>query len=482
MKKALFLLFIIYCCSVSNRSFATHLMGGDITVYNDSDTTYTLTLQLYRDVLGIPLGVNAQVDVFMYDATSNSYLPNTSYQITENTALSTSLLPYFPYGVEVGIFTQDITLSPGKYMFVYNTSARNNAILNATSPGGESLVLYTYLEVFGTAANSSPSCLTMPIAYFALNSAGYYNPAPYDADGDSLTWALDSSIGNPGSGYPTSVQFTPVVGLTLPPSASTGPFSINSVTGEITWTPNTMGNFIQAFNIDEYRAGVKIGTIHRDMQYVVVTDSTADSIAMIPNSACMYNPQFNYNYQYYTPGQAFSVQINGLASNTGATLTMNAFGSIFMGSNPATFTTSGTGNNITGTLHWTPPANLSKDVIVVFRLSTDKFMRDYTLLLRKNPAVQPSNVAGIQQNANTVQVFPNPVQHNMQVALSLSNDINSDISLYSVIGQKVASVYSGKMQKGTYKLEQEINVAPGTYFLVVKDNGKLINTQQVIVE
>ncbi len=477
MKKSVLLFCLLGIISITAK--ASHLMGGDITLYNDSGTNYTLTLQLYRDINGIPLATYAIVDVFTYDAISGQYLHDSTINISENTALSTSLLPFFPYNVEVGVYTYSLALTPGKYQFVYNTSARNAAILNATTPASESLVLYTNLEVFSSAANSTPKCILMPVAYFPINVSGNYNPLPYDVDGDSLTWSLNTPIGTSSFTSTTSSTFTSVVGFTTPPAASTGPFTMNSVTGEITWTPNTMGNFIQSFEIDEYRGGIQIGTIIRDMQYVIVNAGTADSLSMTADSSCMFDVAHKYNYTYYTPGQPFSFKVSGISA-AGNNLTMSAFGGMFDMVVPATFTSSGTGSNISGTLHWTPDINFTKDIIVVFRLRETQFTKDYTLLLRKNP--NANGVNNIPEQQCMVQVYPNPVHNSLNVSIDLAKNLNGDISLYSILGEKVATIYSGKLEKGSHNLNKNIDVAAGMYYLVVRDNGIVINTKHIVVQ
>ena len=64
--------------AIAVSSYATHLMGGQISAtYLSSDTTgshYYLELDVYRDTLGVPMTLNQSVDIFMIRYKWNLYL------------------------------------------------------------------------------------------------------------------------------------------------------------------------------------------------------------------------------------------------------------------------------------------------------------------------------------------------------------------------------------------------------------------------
>ena len=64
MKK---LLFAICALAITAQSFASHLMGGQITAQNIGGTTYVITLTVYRDTIGIPMSPQQTLNYF--DAT-----------------------------------------------------------------------------------------------------------------------------------------------------------------------------------------------------------------------------------------------------------------------------------------------------------------------------------------------------------------------------------------------------------------------------
>ena len=123
--------------------------------------------------------------------------------------------------------------------------------------------------------NSTPVMLNPPLDSGRVGQKFCHNPAAFDADGDSLAYRL--------SVPKTSTTPTGCVGRDIPvyqdptrfSTASEGggapTFSINSRTGELCWdAPGEAGQYNFAFIIEEWRNGVLIGEITRDMQIIVV--------------------------------------------------------------------------------------------------------------------------------------------------------------------------------------------------------------------
>lgn len=105
--------------------------------------------------------------------------------------------------------------------------------------------------------NNSPELLNPPIDDACVNNLYYHNPAAVDNDGDDLVYELVSCQQDLN---------TPIPGYFIPSN-----MSINSVTGTVIWdTPNITGEFNIAILIKEYRNGVFIGSVLRDMQITVI--------------------------------------------------------------------------------------------------------------------------------------------------------------------------------------------------------------------
>jgi hypothetical protein len=119
-------------------------------------------------------------------------------------------------------------------------------------------------------------------------------------------------------------------------------------------------------------------------------------------------------------------------------------------------------------------------MIVVFRLRDGLYTKDFTLLLRKGDITAVGNING-DVNTN-VTVFPNPAKGKLNINLQLDEAINGDIALYSSMGQKVKSFYSGNIKAGTTQLTEDVNVASGVYYMIVRDNGKVVKTLPVVIQ
>ena len=107
--------------------------------------------------------------------------------------------------------------------------------------------------------NNSPVLLNPPIDNGCIHVPFYHNPGAYDVDGDSLSYKIVDCRGFHGQVIP---------GYTIP--AASNFFSIDSITGELTWdSPILVGEYNIAIKIDEYRNGVWIGSMVRDMQVTI---------------------------------------------------------------------------------------------------------------------------------------------------------------------------------------------------------------------
>ncbi|MBT8196643.1 MAG: hypothetical protein KJO64_09445, partial [Bacteroidia bacterium] len=248
--KILVLLLIILTSSpviLPQKANASHLMGGEITANHLGGLNYEFEMVLYRDPNGVslPQGVNFNI-VFGSIGTITGVL-DTSFYDTTTTANGT-LVGYEAAYYKSG--TYGFT-APGLYYINWSSCCRNSAIVNCQNPGSQSMFLETMLTVVAT-SNSTPVFLAPPVIYAQLDSNWQHNPMPFDVDGDSLVWSMDTPLTNSNSYIP---------GWITPSAHPGGAFSVNQSTGEMNWTPNMLGNFVTSFLVEEFRAGVKIGEI-----------------------------------------------------------------------------------------------------------------------------------------------------------------------------------------------------------------------------
>lgn len=238
-RKILILLFFVL--SIQN-SFATHNRAGEITYRHISGftfeftiTTYTYSLSLAnRDFLDVSWGDGTFERVYLKKRVllANNYFHNT--YTSEHTFPSTGVYE---------VLMED----PNRNLGVKNIPNSVNTIFSIKT---------TILIAPFTGTNSTPILLNPPIDNAALNHLFTHNPSAFDPDGDSISYELTSCTAEYGQ---------PIQGYTLPPSSDT--ILLNSLSGDLTWnTPIDTGVYNIAMYVDEWRDGVRIGRIARDMQ------------------------------------------------------------------------------------------------------------------------------------------------------------------------------------------------------------------------
>jgi gliding motility-associated-like protein len=222
--------------------FATHNRAGQITFERISGYTYEVTITTFtytksaadrRDLL-IEWGDNSSSIVLRKSATE---LPN-DYQINIYSDLHT-----FPGPGVYEILMQD----PNRNFGINNIPNSVNVIFSIKS------ILVISPEI---GANSSPVLLNYPMDKAALGHLFIHNPSAYDPDGDSLSYKITICTEQDG---------VPIDNYSFPASSDT--LYVDPVIGDLVWyTPVDTGKYNVAMNIEEWRYGVKIGNITRDMQ------------------------------------------------------------------------------------------------------------------------------------------------------------------------------------------------------------------------
>jgi hypothetical protein len=330
MKKIITLLFTLIMLSSGFVSKATHLMGGEMTVEHLVGNIHVIHLQAYRDTIGIPFAMTAQFNI--YDDNYNLLMTTSVSQLP----VSGGLMPGYPYGVETYFFHDTIVVpGPGLYHVEWVNCCRNAAIINLDDPLSENMFLSTSFTQFPGIANSTPEFLAPPVTFLPINQPWQYNSLPYDVDGDSLVWTIDT---------PLTGRNNYCIGWVTPSSASAaGAFTIDPLTGQIDWTPDMLGNFVASILVEEYRNGVKIGEIRRDYQMIVIPDKN-NCPEIINYGDIPVNPD-GYPSLRVSALDEIKITLNAEDEN-GDQVEFIAFGEPFLeSSNPATFTKKATLSN-----------------------------------------------------------------------------------------------------------------------------------------
>ncbi|MEI8047478.1 MAG: gliding motility-associated C-terminal domain-containing protein [Bacteroidota bacterium] len=276
MKKYILLLFLFMW--FGSPLWATHQRAGEITFKYISGLTYEITIVTYSYELS-PAD-RYELDINWGDNTKSTLARNNGPYNDPFGYMGEVVGPYIKKNLYIGTHTY-----PGAstYKITLEDPNRNYGIMNI--PNSVEVPLFVETELIINpfiGANSSPQLLLPPIDQGCVDQPFLHNPGAYDPDGDSLSFSLTTCRGANGE-YIPGFQLPNQVGSNVG-----GTFTMNPLTGEILWqNPKMQGEYNIAFLIEEWRHGLRIGYITRDMQITIVTcDNHAPVIETI-NDTCV---------------------------------------------------------------------------------------------------------------------------------------------------------------------------------------------------
>ncbi len=441
-------------------------MGGEITVQDLGSQRYQVTLIAYRDTVGVPIVALASLDFY---GPQNQYF---SSSVAYDTIISGNRLPMYPYGVEVYLYTDTVTLPAyGRWDITWTNCCRNSAIQNLATPLTDAMTLQTSIVTDSLAPNSSPYFLVPAAIFLPLNTPWQYNPLPFDTDGDSLHWSIDQPLKGVN-------QYC--AGYVNPPSDTSNPFRIDPLTGTLSWTANSLGNFVASVLVSQYRNGKWVGEIRRDMQFIVITAHhgfpTWTNLHSIPVDS---NQNFSLNLE---AGKPFNLEI--LAKHTDSTrnVYLGAFSEIFgLTQSNASFIQTKNSGSAKGKLSWQPTqTDIRKEPYkVVLRLSDNFFTDDKVVLLTVSKTI------GLEEKPimPDVSLYPNPAKDVLFINVQNTQSQKIGISVYALNGTRVH--YSNEIQSNgasnLYALGVE-HFAKGAYVVKITGSEGLSISKMVMID
>ncbi|MGI8892640.1 MAG: T9SS type A sorting domain-containing protein [Bacteroidia bacterium] len=291
-----------------------------------------------------------------------------------------------------------------------------------------------------------------------VNDTLYYNPLPYDEDGDDLLWSIDS---------PRTNINAVLYGYSTPAGSSGLNFSINPKTGEITWKPNAIGEYITSIRVEEFRNGIKIGEVVRDMLFVVKSILGNSSRAIVDTDTWNVDPSGNFVFylNYNTP---FHLQFVTNDANADSLL-IEAKGIPFLlQNNPALFLTSvGAGVSISD-FFWTPTfSDIKTDpYLVVFRIYEKGYIT--TLLRDRTIQLRVGNFTSINENDENYSIgtiYPVPSSGDLYIPVNVDKSSDLKISFVNQLGQEIKT-FNEKLNSGQNLLYfNDLDLPAGIYFV-----------------
>ena len=255
-------------------TYATHVRAGEITTRRVSPDrlTYEITLTAYFDEQNgrIASDQTNTVDFCLGDGSVITVPRSIRRNINPNTSINIYRFTYTYQG-------------SGVYEISIAIEKRNGKTINLRQPSDDiTFWIRTTIQVnAGLGLNATPVLLNPPLDSARVGQKFCHNPVAFDIDGDSLAYRMaipqEATRTAVCKGFNVTSYRDPARGLDPNAQNETknGPatLTINPLTGDLCWdSPAVQGQYNIAFIIEEWRDGVLIGEITRDMQ-IIVTDS-----------------------------------------------------------------------------------------------------------------------------------------------------------------------------------------------------------------
>jgi gliding motility-associated-like protein len=363
---------LVLCTGLGlQQARASHAAGGEMIYQWISDSTFRIIFKFYRDCSGapaptsVPLCYTDSCNKVWYTTTLNKSkeIPDTGSVVSPgcpnypNTCNGGTLPGYLEFWYE-----DTITLPNrcGLWTFYSSIGVRNPTNNINGTPNLYVKAELNTLQGNGTPANpynSSVYFTNKPVPYTCVLKPYSFNNGALDIDGDSLVFSSFQPLGG-GATFVTNAPDcnAAVVPSTynaasflpgFPPNLNTNPFNtnntfnVNPISGTVTFTPQLVENVGIAVRVDEYRRGVWIGSVTRDIQVVIspcafeptaatLDPSTLQNVTMLPNGmilACPGKP-LNFCFNIVTPdtGALLKITTNLGTSIPAASLNVTGMG------------------------------------------------------------------------------------------------------------------------------------------------------------
>ena len=247
------------------NGWATHQRAAEITYLWKGGNTYEFTLTCYTYSPSLA-GLQRDSLLMLWGDGSADYVPRVVFQNLGD-------------DYTLNVYRKNHTFAAaGTYVISMEDPDRNYGVINV--PNSVNVPMYIESELVispFTGYNSSSQLLNAPVDKGCVGKPFYHNPSAYDPDGDSLSYRLVPCKGTggedvPGYFYPQATSF----------------FDIDPVTGELQWeNPLLQGEYNVAILIEEWRHGVKVGSVIRDMQILISSCNNNNPIIDCPTELCV---------------------------------------------------------------------------------------------------------------------------------------------------------------------------------------------------
>jgi len=343
-----YIVLCLICFFTFKTAYGTHFKAGFITGkrLTSFPNTFQFTLTIYLDSMSVFLYSTPYYDLHQTYATldfgDGTQSPSTHYD-SEVSIGNNTLRNIYTFTHTYGNSSQPF------FTVSYGGDDRNQGIRNISNPLDDAFFIQTEIYInplIGT--ENLPQITNPPIDIAMAGQLFTYNPGVYDTNGDSISYGLGAPLIEAGVDVP---------GFQLP-SAYGGVFTLDSITGTLTWNvpPQPIGSDIVtggdlynfAILIYKWRNNRVIGVVEEDIQLLVLPDKIKPPVLTIPPDTCV------------VAGTLISKNVSAADPN-GFTVSLTATGGPFAVTSPsipATFPiTSSAAGLTTGQFNWQTNCN-----------------------------------------------------------------------------------------------------------------------------
>jgi len=340
-------LMILFAFVSTNKLFASHAISGAIEYTHVSGDDYLVTVNFYRDCSGIsaPGTLHLKASSTICAVNINYFLQLRS--VTDVTPSCPSYITTCAPGVNIGLgielhqYADTITIQTGCADFLLSVEhCARNPSANTTSGG--CLYVETKINTLIAPYNNSPSFNVDPIFILFRTQPHNFTMGTTEVDGDVVRYSLI----DPLIGAGTPITFNPPFTFGNP-IAGAPPLTIDPLNGNMSITPTAFsGGHVFAVLVEEFRYGILIGSMIRDMQ-VQILSNTAFRVPSISGFGGVGSTNYTDTICLY---DTINHPIFAFDPNLGDTITLRTV-TTGLGSPVATTTSV---NNISTNFYWSP--------------------------------------------------------------------------------------------------------------------------------